>query len=221
MCDPGDSGPGKRAPQAKMIDREMKKMKKMKKKRLLFTITILAALLSACTRSDRSTGIAGGGAVSASASGSGNAVSPAPVSGDTAASAAVSPENSAGTGEAAVDGSADQNGTYDIDNQSGDPAPAAGSGVTSSASGWDGVYVSGAGETLTMETADEWTLRFSFAVSGISGTADVEGSEAGYQGDDAMDVTCTLLGDTIQVSVTNAETGEIEETTVTGEYRRQ
>ena len=122
--------------------------------------------------------------------------------------------------EVAVDGSADGNGTYDIDNQSGN-GPVPGNDQSASESPWNGVYVSEEGEQLTVQAVDETTISFSFQNSGISSTAYVEGAGANYSGDDLMDVSFTLTGDVIGVTVINTETGEAEISAITGTYQRQ
>ena len=211
----------------------------MKKKIAGIALLIAAAvLLSACANSAVSGQVSGAGNKTGSASGTVNTASQ---SGEGAApgqdvqsqgtqgQASQSQEtvNQQGQSreaqadqEVQVDGPADGNGTYDIDNQSGDPAasPAQDSGALSA---WNGTYVSEEGETLTIEAQDDSTISFSFLNSGIASTANVEGMGANYDGDDNMDVAFTLTGDVIGVSVMNVETGEAEVSAITGTYQRQ
>ena len=184
----------------------------------------LAALRCACANPAKSVNTAGEGNDAGTGS-SGNSASVAASgntqAGDPASAAAPGNTQAGNPGEAADDGTADGNGTYDIDNQSGDNFAPQGQPSAEASSAWDGTYVSEEGETLTISTQDEGTISFAFANSGISSTAFVTGNGASYDGDDNMDVEFTLSGDVIGVSVMNVETGEAEVSAITGTYERQ
>lgn len=105
--------------------------------------------------------------------------------------------------------------TYDAANQSGDGPDHAPLRVN-----WEGTYNSLSGETVTITQADEHTINFSFAVSGISGTADVEGNQAVYSGDDQMQVYFDHYDTSMEIYALNTE-GQVEETTFSGTFSRQ
>ena len=105
--------------------------------------------------------------------------------------------------------------TFDAMNQSGEGEATASAGIN-----WQGTYSSDSGETLTITVSDEHTIAFSFAVSGISGTADKDGNEAIYNGDDNVQVIFEHFDSSLSVTVLNPE-GGVEESTVSGSYSRQ
>ena len=207
----------------------------MKRKYMLVCILAAAAVAATCgcARIGRSndTGTASGGSTvsntgeataTASDSGSQNtpaadtapAADPAPAA-DTAPAPDAAP--AADATPAAENASAEQDAeaSYEEANQSGE-----GAGGETLTSDWDGVFGNASGETLTISTVDEYTLSFAFSVSGISGTAGMEGNEAIYNGDDGNQVIFSLSGTTIEVSVLNAD-GESEPATFSGTFTMQ
>lgn len=106
--------------------------------------------------------------------------------------------------------------TYDAMNQSGDAYQMAEAGEE----GWDGSFASGEGETLTVSQIDDQTISFSFAVSGISGSASIDGDEAYYNGDDGTTVVFENAGGSMEVSVTDSE-GQSISATISGSFMRQ
>ena len=107
--------------------------------------------------------------------------------------------------------------TYDAMNQSGDESYQM---AEAGEEGWDGSFVNGDGETLTITQSDEQTISFSFAVSGISGSASIDGDEAFYNGDDGTNVVFENAGGSMEVSVTDSE-GQSISATISGSFMRQ
>ena len=107
--------------------------------------------------------------------------------------------------------------TYDAMNQSGDESYQM---AEAGEEGWDGSFVNGDGETLTITQSDEQTISFSFAVSGISGSASINGDEAFYNGDDGTNVVFENAGGSMEVSVTDSE-GQSISATISGSFMRQ
>ena len=136
--------------------------------------------------------------------------------GSTSAGSADASAVSGGSQADAGDGqSADAGATYDELNQSGENGS---DGTTSSP--WDGTFAGSDGDMLSISTVDEHTLSFSFSASGIGGSADVEGNQAVYIGDDGNQVVFDLSGNSITVSVLNEE-GQPEEAAFGGTYTLQ
>lgn len=107
--------------------------------------------------------------------------------------------------------------TYDAVNQAGDePVDTAGLDEE----GWDGTFANASGETLTVTTDGEYSLSFSFAQSGLSGSASVQENQASFSGDDGVTVYLENLGGSVEVSVINAE-GTEEASAISGSYMRQ
>lgn len=85
---------------------------------------------------------------------------------------------------------------------------------------WTGAYV-GEEETVSIALLDESSLSFSFAQSGISGTASVNGMQAVYNGDDHYVVVFNLNGDVLDVSVSNEEDYDASESPLIGTYVKE
>ncbi len=218
-------------------------------KKLLTKGFVLAAgltamlLLSACARSTGSgtagAGSAGGsnasGTVNAPAGnagqndsagqGSGNAAGQAAGSGDAATAGENGGFGNDGAPSLSPELNQDANGgqevgaedTYDAANQAGD-APVDTASLEDD--GWNGTFAGSAGETLTINVDGDSSLSFSFAVSGISGSADYAGDEATFAGDDGNVVIFENLGGSVEVSVVN-ESGAQEPSAISGSYLRQ
>lgn len=84
--------------------------------------------------------------------------------------------------------------------------------------GWSGVYVSEKDRvTITLENAD--TISFIFGSSGIAGTAEVNGAEAVYCGDDQYILTFCIDEDyTLTVTVSGGEPGASADSPLNGTY---
>ena len=107
--------------------------------------------------------------------------------------------------------------TYDAANQAGD-APVDTAALADD--GWNGTFAGSAGETLTINVDGDSSLSFSFAVSGISGSADYAGDEATFAGDDGNVVIFENLGGSVEVSVVD-ESGAQQPSAISGSYLRQ
>ena len=82
---------------------------------------------------------------------------------------------------------------------------------------WSGTYVSD-DETLTVTQTDDSTLSIAFANSGITGTAQIDGMQAVYKGDDYHDVVLNLTGDVIDVTVSSEEDYDSSQSPLIGSY---
>lgn len=104
---------------------------------------------------------------------------------------------------------------------SGDAQGTAGNGTGSTqgtvADQWEGTYVSEE-ERVTVKKADEDTISFSFAQSGISGTADIEQNQAVFKGDDYHVVVFSLNGTVLTVSVSSEEDFDASDSPLNGTY---
>lgn len=85
---------------------------------------------------------------------------------------------------------------------------------------WSGTYVSD-DETLTVTQTDDSTLSIAFANSGITGTAQIDGMQAVYKGDDYHDVVLNLTGDVIDVTVSSEEDYDSSQSPLIGSYVRE
>lgn len=86
--------------------------------------------------------------------------------------------------------------------------------------GWTGSYA-GDDESVSIALLDEATISFSFAQSGISGTAAVNGMQAVYNGDDHYVVVFNMNGDVLDVSVSNEEDYDASESPLNGTYVKE
>lgn len=85
---------------------------------------------------------------------------------------------------------------------------------------WSGTYVSD-DETLTVTQTDDSTLSIDFANSGITGTAQIDGMQAVYKGDDYHDVVLNLTGDVIDVTVSSEEDYDSSQSPLIGSYVKE
>ena len=85
---------------------------------------------------------------------------------------------------------------------------------------WSGTYVSD-DETLTVTQTDDSTLSIAFANSGITGTAQIDGMQAVYKGDDYHDVVLNLTGDVIDVTVSSEEDYDSSQSPLIGSYVKE
>lgn len=85
---------------------------------------------------------------------------------------------------------------------------------------WSGVYKAEQ-ETVTVAFVDAQSISFSFAQSGISGVAAVDGYQAVYKGDDYHVVVFNLNNDVISVSVSSEEDYDASGSPLIGTYVKQ
>ena len=147
-------------------------------------------------------------AVSGTQSVSGTAVSVAGESGSTSDATATAPAQS----ETAAAG-----GTQTA--QTSDMAATEKETESESADGdiWSGTYVAD-DETLTIAMAEDTQISFSFADAGISGVADVRGSQAVYKGDDHYVIVFNINGTLVDVSVSSEEDYDASDSPLIGTY---
>ena len=82
---------------------------------------------------------------------------------------------------------------------------------------WSGTYVAD-DETLTIAMAEDTQISFSFADAGISGVADVRGSQAVYKGDDHYVIVFNINGTLLDVSVSSEEDYDASDSPLIGTY---
>ena len=147
-------------------------------------------------------------AVSGTQSVSGTAVSVAGESGSTSDATATAPAQS----ETAAAG-----GTQTA--QTSDTTATEKETESESADGdiWSGTYVAD-DETLTIAMAEDTQISFSFAEAGISGVADVRGSQAVYKGDDHYVIVFNINGTLVDVSVSSEEDYDASDSPLIGTY---
>ena len=147
-------------------------------------------------------------AVSGTQSVSGTAVSVAGESGSTSDATATAPAQT----ETAAAG-----GTQTA--QTSDTAATEKETESESADGdiWSGTYVAD-DETLTIAMAEDTQISFSFAEAGISGVADVRGSQAVYKGDDHYVIVFNINGTLVDVSVSSEEDYDASDSPLIGTY---
>lgn len=82
---------------------------------------------------------------------------------------------------------------------------------------WSGTYVTD-DETLTIAMVEDTQISFSFAEAGISGVADVRGSQAVYKGDDHYVIVFNINGTLLDVSVSSEEDYDASDSPLIGTY---
>ncbi len=82
---------------------------------------------------------------------------------------------------------------------------------------WSGTYVAD-DETLTIAMSEDTQISFSFAEAGISGVADVRGSQAVYKGDDHYVIVFNINGTLVDVSVSSEEDYDASDSPLIGTY---
>ena len=147
-------------------------------------------------------------AVSGTQSVSGTAVSVAGESGSTSDATATAPAQSetaaaGGTQTAQTSGTAATEKETESESADGDI--------------WSGTYVAD-DETLTIAMAEDTQISFSFAEAGISGVADVRGSQAVYNGDDHYVIVFNINGTLVDVSVSSEEDYDASDSPLIGTY---
>ena len=147
-------------------------------------------------------------AVSGTQSVSGTAVSVAGESGSTSDATATAPAQSetaaaGGTQTAQTSGTAVTEKETESESADGDI--------------WSGTYVAD-DETLTIAMAEDTQISFSFAEAGISGVADVRGSQAVYKGDDHYVIVFNINGTLVDVSVSSEEDYDASDSPLIGTY---
>lgn len=103
------------------------------------------------------------------------------------------------------------------ENDTEDPALAEGQ---DQADEWSGTYIADE-ETVTISMIDSESISFSFAQSGISGIATVNGYQAVYNGDDHHVVVFNLNNDTVDVSVSSEEDFDASASPLIGHYVKE
>lgn len=156
------------------------------------------------------------------------------VSGDSAsADGTISGDGASGTGTAAdADAGKDDSvieekvenidsaaSVQNLDEPSGTENTEGGS-ENSAAADWNGTYSSDT-ETVTISSIDDTAISFGFAQSGITGKAEVKGSQAIYHGDDYYVVVFDLSGSTLEVSVASEEDYDATGSPLIGTYTKQ
>lgn len=87
--------------------------------------------------------------------------------------------------------------------------------------GWVGSYINENEEILTVSAVDETTITFAFTNAGIAGTAELNGNQAVYHGDDYHVAVFDYSGTDIQVSVLSEEDYDASGSPLNGVYVRQ
>lgn len=85
---------------------------------------------------------------------------------------------------------------------------------------WSGTYTADE-ESVTIVYLDEETLSFSFSQAGISGQAEVNGSQAVYRGDDYYLVVFNVSNGVLDVSVSSEEDYDASGSPLIGTYIKQ
>lgn len=85
---------------------------------------------------------------------------------------------------------------------------------------WSGTYASDQ-ETVTIELVDEKTISFSFANAGIASTAEVDGTQAVYKGDDHHDVVFEMIEGVLNIAVLSEEDYDTSGSPLNGVYVHQ
>lgn len=208
----------------------------MKKKKIALGILAIAAavMLAACTQSDKgnggnqsSPGSAGGldgqGSVASgtaeNTSGSDSVSAPADNTPGGNGDAAVSQN---GTGEASQEAAPATEEALAEDNYTdAEMETLSALDAEEAAASWSGTYISDAEETLTLGVAENNSISFSFTNSGISGTAELNGSQAIYKGDDHHVVVFEYAEGAVQVTVLSEEDYDTSSSPLNGLYVSQ
>ncbi len=203
------------------------------KRRALFLAALAAAgmlLTTACTSSDREIAQDAGSGTSGIA---GTAVPDAQGNADGAGTQEQAGQDS-NTDDSAQEqpdaaGQSDATGQTDSPSQSETRTPAVGQTETSTdGSGespvaqdiWSGTYV-GDQDTVTIALVDEKTLSFSFANAGIASTAEIDGLQAVYKGDDHHDVVFEMIEGVLNITVLSEEDFDASGSPLNGVYVHQ
>lgn len=149
-------------------------------------------------------------AVSGTQSVNGTTVSTADGSGSTSDTASTAPAQSEstasdGTQTAQTSGATSNTTTTEAESESEDGDI------------WSGTYVTD-DETLTIAMTEDTQISFSFAEAGISGVADVRGSQAVYKGDDHYVIVFNINGTLVDVSVSSEEDYDASDSPLIGTY---
>lgn len=208
------------------------------KRRILLTIAVLAAgavLLTACSSSDTKTDRFGSG-VEGSSDGQGNDTltgqdTPDGMGNDTSndqgtqeGSSTDGQENGASGDPAGTDSQGEEAGEEpdgtvvpDDDAQAAEDENLIPDDMEEDP--WSGSY-SGDGESVTIVLDGEDTISFSFAQAGISGTAQVKGMQAVYNGDDHHVIVFDLNDTVLTVAVSSEEDFDASDSPLNGTYIR-
>lgn len=182
-------------------------------------------LMTACTSSDREIAQnAGGGAAGSTGTtqeGSGDAGTQSQAGQDQAGQ----DQDTGGN----TQGQTDASGQSDSSTQGETKAPDAGQteGTAADGSGssltediWSGTYASEQ-ETVTIKLVDEKTISFSFENAGIASTAEIDGTQAVYKGDDHHDVVFEMIEGVLNITVLSEEDFDTSGSPLNGVYVHQ
>lgn len=85
---------------------------------------------------------------------------------------------------------------------------------------WSGSYED-TDESVSVQLQDDGNISFAFAQSGIYGTAEVNGTQAVFHGDDYHVVVFNISGDTLEISVASEEDFDASSSPLNGTYTRK
>lgn len=85
---------------------------------------------------------------------------------------------------------------------------------------WSGSYED-SDESVSVQLQDDGNISFAFAQSGIYGTAEVNGTQAVFHGDDYHVVVFNISGDTLEISVASEEDFDASASPLNGTYIRK
>lgn len=185
------------------------------KKKFLLLLTVAAAcvlMMTACTSSENINGNTSGSGETMEQSADHSSAGQS--SADNSSSANVQEDISAPIqGEPGYDGEPDGEIFYDEDAEAAENENAA-------ADIWSGSYQD-TDESVSVQLMDNGNISFSFAQSGISGTAEVNGTQAVFHGDDYHVVVFNVHGDTLDISVSSEEDFDTSSSPLNGTYTKQ
>lgn len=201
-------------------------MKRKNCRALLLTALVAAGalLLTACTQSE-STSTQNSGNQSTAEEGSAQNVSGTTVSDSTQNTAGMQTSDAAqnaGTADSTQNSSAEQS-VSTSDEPVGDVIPDeyadAAEAENQADDVWSGTYVSES-ESVSVTLINDETISFSFAQSGISGNASVNGSQAVFNGDDYHVVVFSLNDTVLNIAVSSEEDFDASSSPLNGTYIR-
>lgn len=210
---------------------------------IFMTAALTAMVLTACTQADSGSNSAGTGNSAAAGSGTmeaagssgsgtvgqngGSTDTSGSANSDAASGVSVSDAEAAVSEEAAFEGGVSMEDAEETEtsvkeeNLSDEQMGTLEEDPGAEDEGWTGTYLNENDETLTVSIVDSETISFSFANSGISGTAVLNGNQATYQGDDYHIVVFEYAGTDIKVSVLSEEDYDTSASPLNGVYVRQ
>lgn len=180
-------------------------------------------LMTACTSSDREIAQdAGGGSAGSSGTTTQEGSGDAGTQGQAGQDQAGQDQDTGGN----TQGQPDTSGQSDSGTQDETKAPDAGQTATDGSGSsltediWSGTYASEQ-ETVTIKLVDEKTISFSFENAGIASTAEVDGTQAVYKGDDYHDVVFEMIEGVLNITVLSEEDFDASGSPLNGVYVHQ